>query len=119
MGNIASCVLMDIPSENNRLKKEILKLNKKIIALEKMKNNSGIDSESMDAFEKNMKKSVNIMVDDMLKNDSINSRMIPDYIEKKIYTNIFTVIIGLLKEVLEDTSINLLNQSITLKMTPR
>ena len=58
------------------------------------------------------------MVDNMLKNDSVNSIMIPDYIEKKIYTNVFTILIGIMKEILEDTKINIFNQNISFKMEP-
>ena len=76
------------------------------------------EKDSLDNFERKLEESVKKMVDKMLENNSINSNFIPDYIERRLYENIFTVIIGLLKEMLENSNINILNQNISLKLTP-
>ena len=60
-----------------------------------------------------MKESIKLIVDDILKNNNINSTLIPDFIERKIYTNIFNILINLLKELLESSKISILNQKIT------
>lgn len=103
---------ISLKHENTILSSEILDLKEEI---KQLKLNSG-NKESMENFEKKLQESVKKLVDDMLENDSINSTMIPDYIERKIYTNVFTILIGIMKEIIDDTSINILNQNIKLQM---
>ena len=127
MGNYQSFFKENL--DNNVLKNEIhnvkienILLNKTINKLEKeiklLQNNSTITSGSMEALESKLHVSVEKLVDKMLANDNVNSSIIPDYLEKKIYTNVFTIFIGILKEIMEDTNINILNQKITFKMIP-
>ena len=117
MGNILGYNKSELAEANVFLKNENATLSARLLDLEeeikKLKSNSGISTESIEAFEKRMQGSVKKMVDDMLENDSVNSSIIPDYIEKKIYTNVFTILIGIMKEVLEDTKINIFNQNIS------
>ena len=112
--------------ENNNLKNKNLKLENEIKRLEKqiidinLNKNDVIDMEldkSAENIENKLNDSVKKLVDDILKNDSINSSLIPDYIERKIYENIFKVFIGLIKEILENTNFNLLNQNIKFTVT--
>lgn len=123
MGNLMSNNKDNSQNENQVLREENLKLNERLVFLEeeikKLQVKTSISQESIEDIEKRLQESVSKMVDTMLENDNINSSLIPDYIEKKIYTNVFKLLIGLLKETLESTSINLLNQSITLKMLPK
>ena len=126
MGNILSYIpienLNNIRDENIDLKKKNLELTNKLLKLEEKINNQIdkdiSDKKSIDNFEESMRESINSMVDDMLKNDSINSNILPDYIEKKICNNIFTSVVGIVKNVLEDVKINIFNQVITLKIQP-
>ena len=126
MGNILSHIpienLNNIRDENIDLKKKNLELTNKLLKLEEKINNQIdkdiSDKKSIDNFEESMRESINSMVDDMLKNDSINSNILPDYIEKKICNNIFTSVVGIVKNVLEDVKINIFNQVITLKIQP-
>ena len=122
MGNYFSVPKSELVDANVFLKDENATLISRVLDLEeeiiKLKSNSGISKESIEAFEKRMQGSVKKMVDDMLENDSVNSAIIPDYIEKKIYTNVFTILIGIMKEILEDTKINIFNQNISFKMEP-
>ena len=122
MGNYFSVPKSELATANVYLRDTNATLSSHILYLEdeikKLRSNSGISTESIYQFEKKMQGSVKKMVDDMLDNDSVNSSIIPDYIEKKIYTNVFTILIGIMKEVLEDTKINIFNQSISLKMEP-
>ena len=48
----------------------------------------------------------------------INNICIPDFIERKLYENIFTLLIGVLKDTLENANIKFLNQNIGFKITP-
>ena len=95
---------------DKKLLKENEKLKNRIKILEE---NKGIQN-----VEENMKKSVQKLVNKILENDNINSPLIPDYIERKIYTNVFNIFIGLVKETIETTNISILNHNITLKLNP-
>lgn len=105
--------------KNQDLENQIKILEKKIINMNLESNtimfddNSEIDEE--DDKEIKLKNSIKLLVDDILKNDSINNELIPDYVERKIYENIFNTLIKLMKEILESSSINFLNQNIKLK----
>ena len=52
----------------------------------------------------------------MMQNNNINNSLIPDYLERQIYENIFTSIISIVKEILETTKVSILNQEITLNL---
>lgn len=125
--NIYCLCIMGVFTSNLSQENEDLKIqNAKLIEyIEDLKhkqniiNFASIEQESSNNFERKMEESVKKLVDNMLENNSINSSLIPDYIERKIYENVFTIFIGLLKEVLENTNINLLNQNISLKINPQ
>lgn len=54
----------------------------------------------------------------MLKDEEINS-VIPDYIEKKIYKNVFTLILKLMRNVTDSTKINFLDQELSLTLNSK
>ena len=120
MGNLSSHFRTDT---NNKLQVENSELNTTILTLKEeikeLKSKLNLKPEAIDALENRLQESVTKLVDNILENESVNSSIIPDYIEKKIYTNIFTILIGILKEILEDTSINILNQNISFKISPK
>lgn len=140
MGNSASYLTMHNSNELNNIdqrlrheklnyekkkidaiKNENVKLNKKVKELENAielikKNSIPINNNSVKQVENKLKNSIEKLVSEMLKNENVNSSYIPDYVEKKIYTNVFTLLIGMMKEILEDTSINVLNQKISFTM---
>ena len=105
--------------KNQDLENQIKILEKKIINMNLESNTIMFDDNSeideADDKEIKLKNSVKALVDDILKNDSINNELIPDYVERKIYENIFNTLIKLMKEILESSSINFLNQNIKLK----
>jgi hypothetical protein len=104
-----------LKAENSKLLEGI---KKKEDELSSLKSAKICKKKSTDVFERRMKESVKSLVDEMLENNKINNSYIPDFIERKLYENVFTVIISLLKETLENTSIKLLNQNITLNIEP-
>ena len=134
MGNIIEIIQKYVGDENKKnkienleLKKKIDLLENKIKLLEKQENiKYKLSEEKRDACREeeiqqereHLKESVIKIVDNMLENDGINSVLLPDYIEKKLYINVLTMIINLLKETLENTNLTLLNQKISLKVEP-
>ena len=126
MGNIIEIMQKYFGDQNNKCKIENLELKKNIdllknqIKLLEKQGNIKYKSpeEKEEEIEKDLKESVMKIVDNMLENDGINSSLLPDYIERKLYTNILIMIISLLKETLETTNVTLLNQKISLKVEP-
>lgn len=57
-------------------------------------------------------------VDEMLGNQRINFFLIPDYVEKKIYVNMFCIILRLVKHVLKSSNMYLLNHRIRFSLEP-
>ena len=68
-----------------------------------------VKNNNLDVIEDQLKVSVESLVNELMKNDNINSDLIPDFVEKKIYENVLTLAISLLKETLEKTKITILN----------
>jgi predicted nuclease with TOPRIM domain len=118
MGNYFSLL-----EDYKRLSATNFELNNKLTELEneinRLKVGHSISPSSVEEFEDRFKESVEKLVNDMLENDNINSSLIPDYIERKIYMNVFKMLISIMKETIDSTSINLLNHNITFNMTPR
>lgn len=111
-------------SQNQELKKQIKSL-KEII--DKDKNNLAIakkeleeqektdKKEKLEEFYNNLDSSIDKYVNEMLKDDEINS-VIPDYIEKKIYKNVFTLVLKLVRNITDSTSIKFLDQELKITL---
>ena len=68
-----------------------------------MKISSSISSEQIETF-----------VDEMMQNKSINFSMIPDYIEKKLYVNVFSIVLNILDSLLDSISIQIMGHKISI-----
>ena len=111
-------------NQNNELKKQLEYLKniidndqKEINKLKTIINNKKENNkkEELDQFYKNLDSSIDKYVSEMLKDEEINS-VIPDYIEKKIYKNVFTLILKLMRNVTDSTKINFLDQELSLTL---
>ena len=58
------------------------------------------------------------LVERYLKDEHLNSKYIPDFIEKKMYSNMLRVSVGLLRDTLEHTKLEVLGHRITINMVP-
>ena len=52
-----------------------------------------------------------------MQNNSVNNPLLPDFIEKAIYKNVITLMLGIAEEVLSETSIEVLGHRIQLRLT--
>lgn len=116
MGNIFKKE-SEVYKENQLLKLQIEDLKKqnnnfRRILEDKDKANN---EKQLDQFYKNLNTSIEGYVDEMLEDDEINS-VIPDYIEKKIYKNVFTLVLKLMKNFTDSASISFLDQEITFNL---
>lgn len=61
---------------------------------------------------------VNAIVERYIRNEKINNRFIPDAVERRIYRNTLKLIIGIMKDTVENASIDVLGHKVTFTMTP-
>ena len=59
------------------------------------------------------------IVDRYLANNMINNTVIPDSIERQIYTNILRLAVGILKDTLEHTHIEVLGHKVKFVVEPK
>lgn len=56
------------------------------------------------------------VIDRMIQNEAVNIKYLPDFVEKQLYKNVFNIVLGLLNELVEGSSIKLIGHEITLNM---
>jgi hypothetical protein len=80
----------------------------------KEENNKNIEKELDKEFTKQkLKNFVNNLLDD----DDINIKYLPDFVEKELYINILTIIFGLIKHSLEEFNIKFLDYNIKVSVS--
>lgn len=62
------------------------------------------------------KEKITEIVDGFMNNNSINNPLLPDFIERAIYQNVITLILGVVEEVVNDTSIEVLGHKVEMKL---
>ena len=58
------------------------------------------------------------IVDDFMRDEAINSALLPDFIERSIYRNIIHLMLGIIGRVLDTTEFSFLGHNVTMKLTP-
>jgi hypothetical protein len=57
------------------------------------------------------------IVDKFMQNGSVNSRAVPDFVERAIYENVLVMVLGLLEEVVSGTAVEVLGHRLEMKLT--
>jgi len=115
----------NLETENRELYKQINSLKNINLIQENLirtkKNHSEINSLSENIPTKKIvdvsKDKLNDYIDKLLENSDTNISYLPDFVEKKIYTNILGIALNILDDILETTSINFIGHKITLDLT--
>ena len=103
---------------------EIYDLNKQIIALVQINNNLNnikikpIEQRELMTIDNLSKKRITDIVDDLLKDKNININYFPDWVEKKLYYNVLTILINVLEHVIDTSKIDFLGHQITFDLSP-
>lgn len=66
----------------------------------------------------NEEKAINDIVERYLKDDLVNCKFIPDFIEKRLYRNILKILTGVLKDTIENAEVEVLGHRIKFSITP-
>lgn len=64
------------------------------------------------------KKRLAEVVEQMLANKDINSKWIPDFVERRLYLNTLTLVMALLEEVLGTSEVSFLGHKLTFNVEP-
>lgn len=83
-----------------------------------MGNANSAESATKVTAEDASKKIVERIVDGFMKNKKVNSAMIPDVVERAIYENVLTLVLGVLEEVAATASIEVLGHRIEMNLVP-
>jgi len=62
---------------------------------------------------------IDLFVEELLQDPEINMYLVPDSIEKNIYTNILRLVMKALEKSLKSASINLFNHEIKMHIVPK
>ena len=122
-------------NQNREYKKKISELNKQIDTLKYMNSSltdktindssdlSGV-SNNMDLRENKLqlnelsKKRINAFVENMLNDKHVNIKYLPDFVEKQIYRNVFSLFMNVLDNILETTNLQFMGHSVTFDIKP-
>lgn len=63
-------------------------------------------------------KRIHEFVQNMLKDPNVNISYLPDWVEEKIYINVFMIMMGILDETLSSTSVRFLGHNMTFNFEP-
>jgi myosin heavy subunit len=61
---------------------------------------------------------VRVFVDDLLKKQSVNMGYLPDWAEKRIYNNILNMLLGIIKQTLDNTAVKIIGHELRFSLMP-
>ena len=104
-------------SEKEKNKNLILELEnskKQIEDMKKIINNIDLSSNTIkkDNIKELSKIKIEEFVEKLISDEQLNINWLPDYVERQIYFNVFNIIMRLLTDILEDTSLELIGHKI-------
>ena len=108
------CYIDTLKHTNEELKTNIQHMRKR-----ELEGLSGTDSESKKLrLSEASKAKINEFVDELLNDKNVNIKYLPDFVEKQIYRNVFNILINLLDNVFETTSIEFMGHKLTFDINP-
>lgn len=110
-------VLLQKDAELKELKKELKALKKLNLSLREQEVEE-IRTRVRDGLDegKLSEDQIKIFVDELLKDQDVNISVLPDWAERRIYQNVFTVLIGLLKKTVETSSLKFMGHEVGFEM---
>lgn len=119
-------ILSEKDSQIVDYKNKIEEMNKQMIALKNMNSNLEAKMLSSNAHNPNelaklqelSNAKVDEFVDKLLNDKNVNIGYLPDFVERQMYKNIFTLLIGLINNTLSTTAVKLLGHQLTFMITP-
>lgn len=112
--------LKSLKRHNGKLFEEMKRSReKKLDKVTEVVDTSSKKSQSQETVEILSEEQIKIFVEELLTDENINIEYLPDWVERKLYINIFNILIGLIKKSAESTSINFIGHKINLDLIPQ
>lgn len=120
---------MGIFNESKNIEK-LIKLTNKVEELEKQNESlksllevkktipSGTVPETVSSNQELTELRIEEMVDNMLANENINIKYLPDFVEKAIYKNVLNLTINLMESMLKNANITFMGHQVTFELKP-
>lgn len=104
--------LKELKKELKALKKINENLKKEEVEQIRTRIKDGLDEDKLSEDQ------IKVFVDELLKDQDVNIGVIPDWAERRIYENVFNILINLLKKTVETSSIKFIGHEVGLEMRP-
>ncbi len=85
----------------------------------KSKESSGITEASKIKISELSKDRIDAFVEDLLTDENVNVKYLPDFVEKQLYRNIFNMLIGILDNVMETTNVQFMGHQLKFDIVPK
>lgn len=110
MCNSKNDIIAEIVNENEELRKQVKYL--KDVLNDKKKEKPRLKKVGMKLETPISKEAIEKYVEKILENKDMNISYLPDFVEKKIYENVFSITLNLLDDIMENIQINILNHKL-------
>lgn len=119
MSSSSDDMIKELKKEVHSLKEKLQKSNEKVRLYEEQ-NQQNKQEESEKQKKENLlsKQQIHDFVDELIKDENINIRFLPDHVEKQIYTNILIILMQIIQHSVEDLKVSFMGHEITMKMDP-
>ena len=124
MGTFVSKKCKDVhdESEKESMNEYIKSLEEQIVKLKtsKMSESDGLTLTSLDTTElRNISEQrISSIVESMLEDPDTNIPWLPDFVERKLYMNIFTIAMNMLERIIEDIKLHFMGHQIQMVVDP-
>lgn len=107
--------LKSLKKINSKLEQELKQKYDEDIELTQSKTANGMTVKDLTRISKSQ---INKFVDELLDDEDVNSKYIPDFVERQLYRNIFKILLGTLDNLFDSTSVKFMGHQITFDLQP-
>ena len=101
------CHIDLLQKQNDNLRSSIIHTNDRVVNMDKSKLTE-LSKERVDAF-----------VEELLNDENVNIKYLPDFVERQLYRNIFSLLINVIENMLDTMNIQFMGHTITFDLKPQ
>jgi len=103
---------------NNNLQKTIQSFDIKSFNIEEHSINNTNNVNNKNKLKEISKKKVNLFVEQLLDDENVNIRYLPDFVERQIYRNVFNILINVMDSLVDTTGVKFMGHEIVFDLKP-
>lgn len=111
------CHIDLLKKQNEKLKSEINNANNQ--HNEVMLNKTIVNATDKIKLSESSKERINVFVEELLNDENVNIKYLPDFVERQIYRNVFNLLINLLEHILNTINIQFMGHEVKLDLKPQ